>query len=537
MRLLLLTAFLLGSLTAARAPLPELVPKGDAVQLHVDGEPFLILGGELGNSTASDLSYLAPHWESFRALGMNTVLAPVSWEMIEPEEGEFDFAAVDGLIEAAREAEIRLVLLWFGTWKNSMSTYVPAWVKRDQARFVRARQADGAPLDILSPHVEASWEADARAFRALMAHLARTDRDRTVLMVQVENEVGMIPEARDRSAAAEADWQASVPDALTAKLREGAAGEALTALWEKTGRASSGSWREVFGESAEAEEVFTAWHLASYVEHVAAAGLQAYDLPLYVNAALQRPGAAPGGYPAGGPLPHLFAVWQAAAPSIDMLSPDIYFEDFVSRVSAYDVPGNAVFVPEANRTDRAEAAADAFFAVGALGAIGFSPFSIENVTDEPNESLAEAYRVLGSLAPMILEHQGDGSMVGLKAPVAYDGTVAEAPQAFALGGYDFTATMVDPWMPKDTQDIAAHGGLVISLGEGEFLAAGRGVTLTFVPSEGGHGGIEVAREGEVIDGEWRPGRWMNGDQTHQGRHVRLPPDSFSVQRFTLYSYE
>ena len=219
--------------TAMAESLPALQPHGQAAHLMVDGRPFLIRGGELGNSSASDLDYLAPHWESFQALHLNTVLAPVYWELVEPQEGRFDFALVDGLIAQARANDMRLVLLWFGSWKNSMSSYAPAWVKRDTDRFPRARSATGEAQEILSPFSSGNLQADRRAFAALMRHLARVDAEaRTVIMVQVENEIGMLPDARDHAPAATAAWAEPVPPELIAAV-EAAPGFPVHALWPR----------------------------------------------------------------------------------------------------------------------------------------------------------------------------------------------------------------------------------------------------------------------------------------------------------------
>jgi beta-galactosidase GanA len=209
-RTMLAALLLLGSPAVVEEPLPHL----EGRHLIVDGKPWLLLGGELANSSASSRAYMASRWDSLAALHLNTVLMPVSWELIEPEEGRFDFVAVDGLLADARAHDLRVVLLWFGSWKNSMSSYAPAWVKRDGARFPRARTADGAPIEMLSPFAPANRQADAHAFAALMAHLAETDPERTVLMVQVENEIGMIPEPRDHSPPARAAWGEPVPEGL-----------------------------------------------------------------------------------------------------------------------------------------------------------------------------------------------------------------------------------------------------------------------------------------------------------------------------------
>lgn len=497
--------------------IPRLARHGEATQLLLDGKPFLILGGELGNSTASSLPYLDRQWPTLKALGLNTVLAPVEWDQIEPLEGKFDFTVIDGVIQQARAHDTRLVLLWFGSWKNSMSTYVPAWVKRDGQRFPLARSAQGKAQEILSPAGPATVAADAKAFAALMAHLKAVDGDRrTVIMIQVENEIGMLPSARDHSAAAEVEFRKPVP----------------AAVLKATGKTGSGSWEQVFGKSDATDELWQAWSFGRFVEAVASAGQRVYPLPMYVNAALNRPGVAPGGYPSAGPLPHLFEVWQAAAPSV-FQAPDIYYPDFTHWAAQYDRPGNPLFLPEADRAGKVEAPANALWAIGEHDAIGFSPFSIENVDEPAANPLAGAYGLLRELTPTILAHQGQGTMRGFRPPVTFEGTVDEKPQSVTIGDWQVKVSFVDPWTPRDQQTFAAHGGLVIQLSADEFLVAGSGITLTF-----GEGvGLEKVVEGRFEGGKWVEGRWLNGDQTHQGRHVRLEPGRFQIQRVKLYRYK
>jgi beta-galactosidase GanA len=284
--------------------------------LIVDGKPFLIRGGELGNSSASSLSWLAPHWKTFRELRLNTIVAPVYWDLVEAEEGRFDWTLVDGLIAEARTNEMRLVLLWFGSWKNSMSCYAPAWVKRDQARFPRSVDASGHTVEILSPFSTANRDTDARAFAALMRHLKTFDGEaHTVVMVQVENEIGMIPSARDYAHDATALFAGEVPAELMAYLQQhaGALAPELDAAWRAAGARRAGTWTEVFGPGPATDEIFMAWHFARFTQHVTAAGKAEYAVPMYVNAALIRPGYQPGQYPSAGPLPHLIDVWRAGA--------------------------------------------------------------------------------------------------------------------------------------------------------------------------------------------------------------------------------
>src|SRR5438270_12145043 len=139
---------------------PYLREQESATQIIVEGKPFLVIGGERHNSSESSLDYMRAIWERLVALNRNTVLAPVSWELIEPEEGVFDFTLVDGLIQDARRHGLRLIFLWFGSWKNGMSSYIPLWVKQDYHRFPRIKLRDGQTVEVLSTLAEANWQAD-----------------------------------------------------------------------------------------------------------------------------------------------------------------------------------------------------------------------------------------------------------------------------------------------------------------------------------------------------------------------------------------
>ena len=537
---LVLVAALRGADAQAReGGVPHLRTQGTATQLVVDGAPFLILGGELGNSSASSLEYLRPFWPKLRAMHLNTVLAPVYWELIEPAERRFNFATVDSLLTDARANNMRLVLLWFGSWKNSMSSYAPAWVKTNQSRFPRTEATRGHGQEILSPFVEANADADSRAFAALMRHLREVDGSRhTVLMVQVENEIGMIPEARDHSALADSLFDRAVPDSLMRYLARHRAelAPSLGARWDSAGAKTSGTWQDVFGRGPHTDELFMAWHFARYAERVAASGKSEYPLPMYVNAALIRPGYVPGQYVSAGPLPHLADVWRAAAPSIDLLAPDIYFPNFVEWTGNYAHSGNPLFIPEV-RLD-AHTPVEAVYAIGAHDAIGFSPFAIESASEADAARLGRVYEMLGQLAPLILREQGRGTMTAVIPPVSFDGTVDDSPRRVSVGGA-FTSTVSFEAPP--TQSAGPRplgGGLIIALAPDELLIAGSGIVVTFEPTGSGDpiAGILSAQEGRYANGRWQPGRWLNGDQTHQGRHVRLPPGEFSMQRVKLYRY-
>jgi beta-galactosidase GanA len=535
-----------GTLAATGYPSPHLFREHGATQLIVDGKPFLVLGGELENSSASDRTYMTSVWPKLVAMNFNTVLAPAYWELIEPKQNRFDFRSVDALIDGARKHDLRLILLWFGSWKNSMSSYAPAWIKRDQERFPRATRSDGTGLEILSAFDQKNMDADCRAFAALMMHLRQTDgRRQTVIMIQVENEVGMIPDARDHSAPANAAFTAPVPAQLTNYLSShlSALAPALKNSWEAHGSKSGANWEETFGPGPATDELFSAWTEALYTNTVAAAGKSAYALPMFANAALIRPGKAPGQYPSGGPLPHLFDVWRAAAPSLDFLSPDLYFPNFVEWATKYHHPGNPFFIPETGRVSASEMAANAFWAFGQLNAIGFSPYAPEFLGDEEKKVLAGAYDVLRQMSRLIVASQGTGRMLAVRPPTGFDGTVDLAPQKFTLGDYTFDAHFklpppISTGAREEVEMPGSHGGMIVMTAPDEFVIAGTGMTIYFGTHDGSDrmAGIESIDEGRFVNGQWVPGRRMNGDESNQGRQLNVPAGRFTIHRVRLYRY-
>ena len=535
------------SMGHSQAPaLPHLEKRGSATQLIVDGNPFLVLGGELHNSSSSSVAYMEPVWARLSAMHLNTVLLPVAWETIEPEEGKFDFRCVDGLLEGARKSNLKLVVLWFGAWKNTYSTYAPAWVKTNTDRFPRVQTSNGMGTERLSPLSAAVRNADARAFANLMRHLRETDGNaHTVLMVQVENEVGVIPESRDHSPVANASFTAAVPSTLTAYLEKHrpALDPEFRAAWEAAGGRTSGTWQGVFGDAPLTDDLFMAWQYATYIEHVAAAGKAEYPLPMYANAALIRPNYQPGQYNSGGPLPHSADVWRAAAPSLDFLSPDIYFNEFTEWASRYARPGNVLFIPEAQ--GGAAGAANALYAFGHLSAIGFSPFGVDEENNTPldivgitnpaehldNSAIANLYNELSELAPVILKKQETG---GITAALIEGEAQRSARQAIG----DYTAALTRAGATQG----ARVGAMFIQTGANEFLVVGSGVgQITFSTDRPGPPivGIESIDEEFFENGAWVPRRRLNGDESSQGQALKLQPTDSSqgrIYRVRLYRY-
>ena len=395
---------------------PHLEKRGDVTQLIVEGRPWLVLGCELGNSTSSSREYLAPYWQQLKESGVNTVLAVVSWEQTEPVEGQFDFTVVDNLIADARSNGMKLALLWFGSWKNGITSYTPTWVKCDTQRFPLAQTPEGKSLPILTTLGEETCKADAKAFAAMMSHLKKVDaQQHTVVMIQMENEVGLHGHPRDYCPLAEKAYKEQVPKELIEWLKTHKKELLLetSSAWETNGFKETGTWEEVFGPADRAAEIFMAWHYASYMERITEAGKKEYDLPTFVNAWIVQPeDTRPGNYPSGGPQAQNHDIWRAAAPHIDILSPDIYLNDFPTVLSLYSRSSNPVFIPESRSGQNG--AANAAYAIGAKGAIGYSPFGFErNCADDINKTFRLFYQKTGRIASQILEAQAKGRIGAL----------------------------------------------------------------------------------------------------------------------------
>jgi Domain of unknown function (DUF5597)/Glycosyl hydrolases family 35 len=533
--LLALALYNLPANAQGKHPLPRLVTTNGVTQLYVNDKPFLILGGELGNSTTSDIDYMRPVWSKLKLMHLNTVLAPVYWELLEPAEGKFDYTLVDSMITGARKHHLKLVLLWFGSWKNSMSCYAPAWMKTNQQKYERATDSKGNGVEILSAFNKDNVQADINAFTALMKHIAKADSiQNTVIMVQVENEIGMLTEAREYTDAANLAFNSKVPDELMTYLQKNKKElvPELLKLWEQHGFTTNGTWEEVFGKGLSTDEIFQAWQYAKYTNAVAGAAKKAYNIPMFVNTALNYRNVSPGQYPSAGPLPHLMDIWQAGAPQINFLSPDFYNPYFRSYCDLYVRRSNPFFIPEI-RAER-DNAAKVFLAIGHYKSMGFSPFSIESAAPASTEPLAKSYALLQQLAPVILQYQAK-KVEG----ILLDSSMQH--QEIIMGNYKLTLSheYTLGWSPESKQQgWPESGGLIIQTGDDDFIIGGTGIVVTFAPATAANkfAGILRANEGEYINGQWKPGRRMNGDQDHQGRHIRIAVKDFGIQQVKLYGY-
>ena len=517
-----------GYAQAAANPMPKLVEKDGRWALMVDGAPYLILGDQVNNSSAWP-GMLPEVWPAVDKLHANTVEAPVYWEQMEPVQGKFDFSVVDALLAGAREHKVRLVLLWFGTWKNGSGHYEPEWVKRDLVKYPRVTGPKGEVRDTMSPFGEATLAADKAAFVALMRHLKVADARHTVIMVQVENEINAYGSQRDYAPEAVKAFEGQVPAEFAAAMH-----------------VKPGTWTEAFG--AEAENTFQTWSIARYVEQVAKAGKAEYGIPLYLNHSLENPLATPKEGRLAWPAmtDHVLDIWKAVAPSLDLIAPDIYMSDYAKYVRVLDTysrKDNALFVPESGN---AEAYPRYLFAALGHGAIGWSTFGLDLtgyanaplgapvVDDKLIDEFALNYKLIGPMQREIARLNFEGKVQAVaEDPAAHSQTIEFGPWTATVAyGLRVFGRAANP--PGNAEPVGR--ALVAQLGPDEFLVTGIAARVDFKPTDaagGKHREFVRVEEGTYVDGKWKFLRIWNGDQTDYGLNFTTQPQ---VLRVTLMTY-
>ena len=541
----------LAALSALLLPLalnsqPALVRSNGTTHFEVDGKPFLIFSGELHNSTSTSESYMESIgvWEQMKKGNFNTVIASCSWDVIEYEEGKYDFTSVDHVIRNARKHGLKVVMIWFASWKNGTSTYTPSYIKRNPKKYTLVQNADGGYLNVLSTFGKESMQADKAAFTALMRHIKEIDYDNTVIMMQVENEIGILGSVRDFSPAAQKAWKAQVPSDLMNYLaaNKGTLFPELEKVWAANGYKTKGNWEEVFGKSHNkadgledypyyTEELFQAYYYAKYVNEVTAAGKSVHNIPMYVNNWLRQPDMlTPGSFPCGSPLPEVLDIWRAAAPAIDFTAPDIYIDQFEWVLSQFALSGNPIFIPEC-RGDVSKA----LYAYGEYDAMGFAPFGFDGpqgssfgVSPSDFENLGKCYGILSGMDQMIIRNYGSDKLRGLLV------TDENPAPSVEMGDYVITASSLmrgiravnygqgEEAMARENAQLSAavrsrdqSGVLILQTSPDEFYIVGINVVFSFSskdPKTVGKILTDAIEEGSFEDGKWIPGRRLNGDE-------------------------
>ncbi len=511
---LVVCLFLAGSLITVSASIPYLKKNGNVTQLMVNEKPFIMLAAELHNSSSSGHEYMQGVWPTLQKYNVNTVLANLNWELFEPVEGQFDYSYVDSLVYNARKQNLKLVLLWFGTWKNGVSDYAPIWMKKDSKRFFRAKNESLQSMTAISPFCDEARKSDIKAFSAFMHYLKKIDStENTVILVQVQNEQGLFA-ARDYNDICTRIYESEVPKALlsymNSKKGKNFLNPYLENVWAKYGYKTKGTWPQVFGYTTKSFEFLMAWQYASYTNAVAAEGKKQYPLPMYVNAWLvNNPTDLPGVYPCGGPVPRVMDIYKVAAPSIDFLSPDIYRTQIKDIYKEYHRADNPLFIPE-HRNNPDQSAAAAVFAIGGHNALGFAPFGIESMEDS-TKIFTNTYEMLKVLSPEIVKYQGTGKMVAIHNQPQDNQTSID----INIEGYNFHILYI-------SQDKPVYG-LIIKTGEDEFIMAGTGIEIKYSKSKHDNGkliGVGQVREMRIKNGQLHDYRFFNGDEIGWGTNFK-----------------
>ncbi len=485
-------------------------------QMVVKGKPFLMLAGEVYNSSASDSAYMEKTMKTLKEANFNSVFVPLSWELIEPVEHQFNYSSIDQMITIARRNNLKLVFLWLATWKNGISPYAPIWLMENTEKYGRVKNAEGKNTQTLSAFCTATMEADKNAYCQVMKHIAKVDaKENTVIAMQVENEVGVFGQTRDFSPQANEAFNNEVPQQLIQYLvkNEASLEIEIKTAWKDNGTKTSGNWAEIFGKNDFTDLFFMAWQYGSYVNKIAAEGKKIYALPTYVNCWMPatpspnpRPNyTKPGTYPSGGPIIMVADIWKAAAPAIDIIAPDIYGNDFDLQAGFFHRTDNPLLIPETKAI-----AGRATYAFANHNALCFSPFGIDNQTD----SMKDEYDMLNQLSPLILQYQGSG-----KIKAFYRNENDTVGGSIKLNNEVLVNIHLTRPYPRKDEDLLEKGkfpstyGIFIQTSDSECIVAGKNI---YVSAKSTNPNKEVwlrdVWEGSFINGKWKRNALMNGDE-------------------------
>lgn len=492
---------------------PHLQELDGQTVLMVDDQPFIGLAAECHNSSASSTAYMNTKvWPRVSPLNINTLLVPVYWELVEPAPGKFDFSSVEDLIVGARAHQVKLVLLWFGLWKNGLSSYVPGWLKANPT-VQYAQQQAGQHLYSISPADQRAVSQDAKAFAQLMAFIKKADAEQsTVIMVQVENEVGLLESDFDYSVAKDQALSQTLPRALSQN--------------------PDTTWQQQFG--AQAGEAYMAFLYAAAVQQIAAAGKAQYALPMYVNAWLEKPLGRPGNYPTGGPTVRMLPIWQKVAPAVDLVAPDLYVPNFKEVSDAYAAPQQALLVPETRQDLRT--VSNLIYAISHYNLLLFSPFGAEDFFSQAaaldehvlkavaidadafdwhqtGPALARANALLAGLLPLLVSKRQTAQMHPFMISQASD-----RGRQIKLADCEAQVHFL-----KQEGNVSPSAGFVLQLADNEFLLFGVNLYVDLVADDPRRKvGLLSLEEGTWERDGWHAGRMLNGDERYRIQIGAMP---------------
>jgi hypothetical protein len=343
---------------------PHLERVGERSVLFVEGWPHTVLTAEIPwwdlvygrySETLHAYDNLYP---AARSLGLNALKVPVKWSVVEPEKGRFDFSYVDHAKELAERHGLKLVLGWFGHYASGDGTiyrnlsgevFAPMDIVEDDRTYPRAVDGDGvAHHNAISYDDDAVIDREERAFRAFMEHLRETDaRTRTVLMVQVENEIAVFgSDRRNRK------------------------------LWRDHSPASN---RLFAAHGFEDDLRYSAWSLSSrWIRRLTDTGAEVYPLPFFLNYV----GGTIVDWMVGGAPGEDVATYLENCPHVSFIGLNLYADrmstvnDLRSALERYAVGRNQPSITETNSDGGPVAPRLAFVAVGEFGAPIFAPWAL-----------------------------------------------------------------------------------------------------------------------------------------------------------------
>ena len=515
--------------------LPQIKRFNGGYMLFVEGKPYIMFAAEVHNSAASSPEYMKIVWERVKELNCNTLLVPVYWNMIEKQENEFDFTMVKRLIIEARANRVKLVLLWFGSWKNSLSTYAPNWVKLDLARFPRVENQAGMRTKILSMFNSDILSVEINAFKTFMKFIKDFDeKEQTVLAIQVENEVGILGPTRDfRKEAGEA-YKGHINEDLIENIKINSTTNLIAA--------DNGNWEEVFRENA--AEAFMCANYASYLDKLARIGKEVYRLPLFTNVWLKGEGEEAGTYPSGGPEPEMVGIWKAVAPNLDFLSPDIYTFEFEKTAALYSREDNPLFIPETRRDKWA--IPNLYVAIGKYNTLCYSAFGAESIGEDKSfitgilhtdvndknvsseavkDYLSKSYRLFNHMIPIITKSYGTDKMTG------FSQKVGESEYKCHIGKYALRVEFYHKI--DDNNEFIPGAGMVIQIAADELLFIGYGYRVELESLNEGKQVDFLSLEKGIYDENcnWKAYMDLNGDE----QYIRLEEEP-SIIKASFYEF-
>ncbi|MDO4215858.1 MAG: DUF5597 domain-containing protein [Bacteroidales bacterium] len=555
--LLILVAICCSQWSAAQ--IPTLQGKGKQTKLMVDGKPFVMLSGELHNSTASSIAYMEKErtFQRMKDMGLNSVIATISWEQFEPTEGTFDYTLMDYLLKQANEKDLRLSIIWFGTFKNPFMTYAPSWVKKDAKRFPRAVDDKGKELEMMSLFGKNIAQADAKAYATLLKYLKEKDTTHRVIMMQIENEPGLSGTYRDYSEAANKAYEGEVPAELISYLKKNknTLQPDVKAAWEEAGCKTKGSWEEIFGKSVYekvegqdkilhlTEHLFTAWHYGKFLNEVSKAGKEVYALPTFVNASVFGKFARGNSLGNGCSIADFLDIYRCAAPYMDVFTPNSYMQELDWLCEQFQWKDNPILIPESTLV-----AARGLFVIGEHSALCFSPFGIDATAQEMNPArakqeqlLRDSYNALSSMGNVLTDKLGTPQLRGVYLYPGHESqTITMGKWELSFGpkkGFDIGALMAPAGggFKAEEKPKTEGGALIVQTAEDEFYVVGYGFNCDMKlanPGKTRFAGYDTIYEGHFQDGKFIPGRLLNGDE----RNVFAEKDELKVLKVNTYSY-